>query len=51
MISDFLESNTQNIIKICIGLMDEEQLVVLYEHFNGGTFDNESFKEWIGEFI
>ena len=48
---DLEESNSENIIKMCIGLMNEGQLVELYENFNGGTFDNESFKEWIGEFI
>lgn len=45
------KSTTENIIKKCINLMTEEQLVELYENFNGGTFDNENFKEWIGEFI
>jgi hypothetical protein len=45
------KSNSENIIKKCIGLMTAEQLVELYEEFNGGTFDNNSFREWIGEFI
>lgn len=45
------ESNSANIIKKCIGLMNGEQLVELYETFNGGTFDNQSFKEWIEEYI
>jgi len=44
-----LDSNKDKVIEICISLMNEEQLVILYEHFNGGTFDNESFKEWIGD--
>ena len=45
------ESTSENIISMCIGLMTSEQLVELYEKFNGGTFDNESFKEWIKEFV
>lgn len=45
------KSTSENIIKLCIGLMTGEQLQELYERFNGGTFDNESFKEWISEFI
>lgn len=45
------KSTKENIIKKCIGLMTGEQLQELYEEFNGGTFDNESFKAWIGEFI
>jgi len=44
---ELIESTEGNIIKKCIGLMEEEQLVELYESFNGGTFDNESFKEWL----
>lgn len=49
--SELEESKSENIIKKCIGLMNGEQLVELYETFNGGTFDNKSFKEWIGEYI
>lgn len=48
---DIQESTTKNIIKFCIGLMTSEQLVELYEEFNRGTFDKESFDEWISEFI
>jgi hypothetical protein len=45
------KSNSKNIIGKCIGIMTGEQLVELYEEFNGGTFDNNSFKEWIKEFM
>ena len=45
------KSNSKTIIKTCIGLMNGEQLIELYESFNGGTFDNESFREWIKEYI
>lgn len=48
---DIEKSTSKNIIKKCIGLMTGEQLQELYENFNGGAFDNESFKEWIEEFI
>jgi hypothetical protein len=41
------ESTKDNVIKRCIKLMTEEQIVQLYETFNGGTFDNKSFEEWI----
>ena len=36
------------VFKRAIGLLTEEQKVSLYEMFNGGTFDNASFDEWLG---
>lgn len=36
-----------DVLEYCISIMEEEQKVLLYESFNGGTYDNASFKEWI----
>jgi hypothetical protein len=46
-----IKSTKDNIIKKCIGLMTGEQLQELYEEFNGGTFDNKSFSDWIGGIV
>ena len=46
-----MESTNKNIVKVCIGLLEPQAIVELYEYFNGGTFDNESFNQWIKEFI
>ena len=35
----------------CVKLMTHEQLVDLYESFNGGTYDDGSFNDWIADFI
>jgi len=45
------ESNSKNIIRRCIGLMTAEQLLELYEAFNGNTFSKSDFDEWISHFI
>ena len=39
------ECNKNNVIKECVNLLDEQQKVILFETFNGGTFDIESFNE------
>ena len=51
---DIQESNSENIIKCCIGLMEKENpllLIYLFENFNRATFDKGIFDEWINEFI
>jgi len=41
----------KEILNRCIELLDEQQKVELYESFNGGTFDTNSFNEWIEEYV
>ena len=35
------------ILEYSLSLLDEEQKVILFEKFNGGTFDDESYNEWV----
>lgn len=40
-------NNKDDIIKVCLSIMNEEQRVLLYERFNGGTYSELEFKEWL----
>jgi len=40
-------STEGNVLRFLLGLITHEQALELYEAFNGGTFDNESYIEWL----
>ena len=43
--------NIKTILNRCVYLLDEQQKVELFEFFNGGTFDENSFNDWINDYI
>ena len=46
IIRSALEDTSKEVLNRCLELLDEQQKAELYESFNGGTFDTDSFNEW-----
>ena len=44
-------SKKDEVIKECLNVMNEEQKVLLYEAFNGGTYSTLDFKEWLYDIV